>query len=179
MHKFLAAFAIFSSLFASLAVPAVASRILIPLHKQGSVLLVDDRRQTPNIAFPGIPGVHGLASDGKSLAVAVTDGTGGSRQPEIVLLDIRQPGLIATIALPGAGGHVAVSPDSKFAAIVHPDLRSVSIVNLGERKLIATLSIDGTPLRRLISAANTGSAAPRSSSGKPGLVEWMSPMPAN
>ena len=41
---------------------------------------------------------------------------------------------------------MAVSPDSRFAAIVHPDLRSVSIVNLGERRLIATLSIDGTPM---------------------------------
>ena len=145
MRRLLAAVAKLFIIFVAFAAPSAASRILVPLHKLGGVLVVDDRRNVPNIAFQGIPGVHGLASDGKRLAVATTDGTGVSRQPEIVLLDIRQPKPLATIRLPGVGGHVAISPNSKFAAVVHPDLRSVSIVNLRDRKILATLSIDGTP----------------------------------
>ena len=144
MHKLPAAAAALFTIFVTIAAPTAASRILVPLHKQSAVLVVDDRRQTPNIAFRDIPGVHGIASDRKSLAVATTDGTGISRQPEIVLLDVRQSAPLAIIRLPGAGGRVAISPNSKFAA-VHPDLRSISIVNLYDRKILTTLSIDGAP----------------------------------
>lgn len=145
MHKLPAAVATLFSVFVAYAAPTAASRLLVPLHKQGAVLVVDDRRQTPNVTVRNIPGVHGVASDGKFLAVALTDGTGDSPQPEIVLFDIRQAAPFATIRLPGAGGHVAVSPNSQFAAVVHPDLRSVSIVSLRDRKMLNTLSIDGAP----------------------------------
>lgn len=129
----------------TLATPAAASRILVPLHKQRGVLIVDDQRQTPNVIFRDIPGVHGIASDKKLLAVAITDGTGDSRQPQMVLIDVRQSKPLAIIRLPGAGGHSAVSPDSRFAAVIHPDLRSVSLINLRARKILTTLPIDGAP----------------------------------
>lgn len=46
---------------------------------------------------------------------------------------------------------MAISPSSKFAAVVHPDLRSVSIVNLHDRKIQTTLSIDGAPKGLILS----------------------------
>ena len=175
MHKFPAVAATLFAIFVAFSAPTAASRILVPLHKQGRVLVVEDRGKTPNVAFHGIPGVHGIASDGRFLAVAITDGTGDSRQPEIVLLDIRQPKPLATIKLPGAGGHAAVSPNSKFAAVVHPDLRSVSIINLRERKIVTTLSIDGALKAVIISRNSRQLFVSDSEGGKLFVVFMMSP----
>ncbi|MCC7482145.1 MAG: YncE family protein [Hyphomicrobiales bacterium] len=163
------------AIFVVFAVPASASRIFVPLHKQGGILVVDDRRQTPNVALGGIPGVHSIASDKKFLALAITDGTGNSRLPQIVLIDVRQPTPLAVIPLPGAGGHAAVSPDSRFAAVVHPDLRSVSLINLRARKILTTLPIDGEPKGVVFSRDSRQLFVSDSESGKLNIVSIASP----
>ena len=167
MRNSIAAAATLTCLCVTLATPVLASRILVPLHKQGGVVIVDDRNKIPNITFHGIPGVHGLASDGKFLGVAITDGTGNSPQPEIVLLDVRQPTPLASIKIPAASGHVAVSPNSRFAAVVRPDLRSVSVVDLRYRKPVSTLSIDGVPKDVVFSRDSRQLFVSDSDSGKP------------
>lgn len=106
MHKLLAVAATLFSIFMAFTAPTAASRILVLLHKRRSPCRPSQK--PPNVVVQGIPGVHGIASDGKFLAVAITDVTGDSRRPQIVLLDIRQSAPLATIRLPGAGGHVAV-----------------------------------------------------------------------
>lgn len=175
MRKLPAATALLLTVFAAFTVPASASRIFVPLHKQGGVLVVDDRRQTPNVAFSGIPGVHSIASDKRFLALAVTDGTGQSRQPQVVLIDVRQSTPLAVIPLPGAGGHSAVSPDSRFAAVVHPDLRSVSLIDLRARKILTTLPIDGEPKGVVFSRDSRRLFVSDSASGNLFVVSMTSP----
>lgn len=79
MHKYPAAAATLFTVFVAFTTPPDASRILVPLHKQGGVLLVDDRRQTPKVEIRDIPGVYGIASGREFLSVATTDRIGNSR----------------------------------------------------------------------------------------------------
>lgn len=178
MHKIFTTAAMFSCIWVAFSAPSVASKLLVPLHKQGAVLIVDDRKQTPNVVFHDIPGVHSIASDGEFLSIAITDGTGDSRQPELVFLDIRQPKPLAIIRLPGAGGHAAVSSNSKFAAVVHPDLRSISIINLRERKIMTTLAIDGAPKAVMFSRDSRQLFVSDGDGGKLFLVSMASPYTA-
>ncbi|HYC31331.1 MAG TPA: hypothetical protein VEB59_03530 [Gemmatimonadales bacterium] len=63
----------------------------------------------------------------------------------LTLMDVASRKPLASIPLPAEPKVLALSPDGRFAAVSHPDAKSVSIVNLERRMVVRTLGVPGTP----------------------------------
>lgn len=160
------------------AADAGASRILVPQHEQGSVLLVDDRLIQPNVVIGGLPGVHALASDGKTAAVAAIktpNKSGEGFDFKLAIIDVSTGLITGTMDIAGYVGHAAVSSDGRFAALTHPDRQSVSLVNLRKRKVIAAIEMDGLPSHLLFSRDGKQLLVSSQDSGQLSIISTASP----
>lgn len=130
------------------AVEARASRILVPQHEQGSIVVVDDRRIEPNLVIANLPGVHALASNGKMIAVAAIkpeSGSGVGTDFKLAIVDIATGRVTGSVSVPGYVGHAAVSPDGRYAAAAHPERQLVSLVDLRKARTVASIQVEGQP----------------------------------
>lgn len=123
---------------------ASASRLVVPLHRQGEILIVDDKRLKPNQVVSGLPHVHLSATDRRFTIVAVEDRAeaGGILA---AVIDSREGKVVRQISLPALASHIAVSDDGLYAAVTHPDLRAISILDIRKGKLLKTVSLDIAP----------------------------------
>lgn len=123
---------------------AFASRLVVPLHRQSEILIVDDKRLKSNQVVSGLSHVHLSATDRRFTIVAVEDRAeaGGILA---VVIDSREGKVVRRIPLPAVASHIAVSVDGGFAAVIHPDLRAVSILDIRTGKLLKTVSLDIAP----------------------------------
>jgi DNA-binding beta-propeller fold protein YncE len=127
---------------------AEASRILIPQHQKGSIVIVDDRLVKPNQVIGNLPGIHALASNGGTTAVAaikILHKTGGGVDFKLAIIDIAAARITGLVNVAGDVGHAAISRDGRYAALTHPDRQLVSLVNLQKGKTIAAIECPGSP----------------------------------
>mgnify|MGYP002130287901 CR=1 FL=1 len=135
---------------------ASASRLVVPLHRQGEILIVDDKRLKPNQVISGLPHVHLSATDRRFTIVAVEDRAeaGGILA---VVIDSREGKVVRRIPLPAVASHIAVSVDGGFATHVISDARyTYHLPERGNASEIAPLLCAGLIGWRSLAFAGSG-----------------------
>jgi len=151
---------------------AATADIYIPEGERGTVLRLDDSFNAAG-RIEGLNNVHGLAGApkrgflvagslaettpgkvAKPAAVSEEDheahhGGGAKAEPSsaslVTLVDADKGDILRRIEVPGIVHHVGISSDERFAAVTHPSLDAVSLIDLESGKVTATIATGPNP----------------------------------
>lgn len=151
---------------------AATADIYIPEGERGTVLRLDDSFNAAG-RIEGLNNVHGLAGApkrgflvagslaettpgkvAKPAAVSEEDheahhGGGAKAEPSsaslVTLVDADKGDILRRIEVPGIVHHVGISSDERFAAVTHPGLDAVSVIDLESGQVTATVATGPIP----------------------------------